>query len=496
MDELEVGQRLAQRFTIDGPALGWGTTGVVYPAIDADGRAVVAKVLHPQLTLDGRAFARLEATLARSTSLRHAHIVEVLGLFIHGRQSILVSERVAGPTVAGLSAPLPVEAVIAMGMQLCSALAHAHAVGVVHGDVRPGNVLLGPDRAMLFDFGVSGPALGSLRPGETPPEVADGAPPGERADLYGVGLVLARAALGRDPFPMETPWARLGAQRKGLPDLGDRLPIGVDTLLRQLLHPDPVRRPASARALRQVLRRLFQRPDRVTRVRTSLAPWSWRRGWVVHGVDPVGGGAALIRARLTRGEALRLTRRLEGEGWTARAERVALAPNDLLWTLGAGALGAIILPVIGAPLFAWTALRWRSGRLRSELPQVLPLVRAPLPPVKLQSGEGLIVAGLAMWFAAVVWWFSPWLALAPLLLAGALVARAMRSREDPALIARRTRVLGSFEVARRQIEARSLPVDRALGLVGALDALQGEWEDGRATDDDVLLGVERVGRSD
>lgn len=494
-EEWPVGEEVAGRYTIVGGPIGAGASGVVYPGVDAEGQPVAIKRLHRSVTREPDRFARLQRELGRAHQLRHPHILPVRGLVAHGRDTALVTALRDGGVVSQQEALGP-EVAIALGIQVAQALVTAHRQGVLHGDVRPGNVLLGPAGASLFDFGLAGMArIGELRPGETPPEVLDGAPPTARSDLYGIGLVMYRLATGRDAFAGPTAWARIGRQREGHLAT-DALPLGLATCLGWLLHPDPLRRPTSAVTVIRMLRLVQRRPDRKARLpRRHIAPVRLRRGWSVHGVDPLTSASALLRTDLTRTEARRLARRLAGEGWKVRAERTALGPFDVALTVAAGGVGWFVVPVVGAPLFAYLALRWRSSRTRHELPSALPAVTAPLPPRRLPAGgEVAITVGLLLILSAVLLVVWPMAALFSLLLAAVLISQAWARRVDSASeVARRARIDNAFVLARRDLRAleqRDLPLDHLLGRLGALDALEASWRGGDIDDDAVLLSLE------
>lgn len=487
-DELTVGVRVADRYEVVGPSIGRGASGVVYPALDDAGLPVALKLLHPHVVSDAEAFRRLQREVGRASSLKHPHVLGVQGLVAHARRTVLVTERVEGGSVSELSGPLPVDAVVAIGLQLCSALAAAHAAGLVHGDVRAGNVLLGPAGLRLFDFGVADVAPVQLRPGETPPEVLDGAPPTRRSDLYGLGLVLARAALGHEPFRGGTPWGRVGAQRSGAPFI-DGLPLGLQAILKSLLHPDPLLRPASALEVRRALVGLSRRPERAVILRhRGLPAVGVRRTWAVHGIDPGTGAACVFATRLGGREARRLARRLDEEGWVARAEPVALGWRDGAWVAGLAAIGAVVLPVLGAVIVGAMVLRWRIGRVRSELPAVLPSCTVPLPPVRPSGVEQLVMAGVLLLLAGGLGAFSGWLALLPALGGAALLFRISQGAMEPARAARRARIQVGFQALHRQLEARAPYhlLEQRLSEAGDLDAMESAWRQGEVADEAVI----------
>jgi len=493
VDELAPGTRIADRYVVTGPPLGRGASGVVYPGTDDDatqrgvGSSVALKLLHPTVITDPQTFARLQRELGRATRIRHPHVLDVRGLVPHEKRSILVTERVDGPSVASLEGILPTTAVVSLGLQLCSALARAHGAGLVHGDVRPGNVLVGPGGARLFDFGLADVAPMQLRPGETPPEVLDGAPPSARSDLYGLGLVLARAALGHDPFRGGSPWARLGAQREGEPCLTP-LPLGLQALLRALLHPDPLQRPASALEVRRALVRLRKAPERRLALRTRTRPaFGLRRTWSVHGIDPGTGGACVFARRVTRSEAKRLQRHLDAQGWTARAEPVAFGPRDALFVLASSLVGGVLLPLIGALFVGVLVTRWRLRRLRTELPLLLPDCSVPLPPRRPRGSEDVVFAGVLLLITAALGIISGWLAFLPGAAAVALLIRHARPGPDAADDARRARIALGFQALRAELEGRGWTLDRLLSATGDLEAMEAAWRAGEA-DDHVVLG--------
>jgi len=498
----KVGDLVAGRYVLTGPPIGSGASGVVYPADDAEGRPVAVKRLHRELGSDSLRFERLRRELRRASRLRHPHILRVRGLVAHGRASALVTDRVDGGSVEQLGQPLGPDGAIAVGIGVAQALAAAHREGIVHGDVRPGNVLVGSAGASLFDFGITEVArLGELRPGETPPEVLDGSPPTERSDLYGVGLVVYRAVMGQAAFSGPTAWARIGRQRDGQLDV-EGLEPGLASCLARLLHPDPLQRPSSAVTVIAMLRVVQRRPQRPARVpRARLAPMRLRRRWCVHGTDPTTGAQALLRTDLTHREARRLVRRLRGEGWQVQRARTALGPGDLLFTLMMGALGFVVLPVVGFPLFAWASLRWRSSRTNHELPRALPRVMAPLPPRRVPAGgEVALTAGLLLLLTAgllVVW---PMASLFSMLALVALVSHALgREVQTPSQLARQARIDNGLVLARRELrdgERGGRPIDEVLGLLGSLDALEAAWRAGEVSDDDTLRRLEALTPAD
>lgn len=252
--------------------LGRGGMGVVLRARCAvSGREVALKVLDPALlTADGR--SRFEREVLALTRLRHPHVVGVLGAGASPHGPWVAMELVEGESLQARlerSGPLAPADVVAVGRALCGALAHAHGMGVVHRDVKPGNVLLGRDgRVVLVDFGlarltgresrltVTGEMVGT--PCFMAPEQAQGEEHvGPPADVYSVGATLYAALTGRPPIT-----------GRGLIEVLDKLitevppppsalrpgvPPALSDLVMRCLEKAPDLRPASAEALEAAL---------------------------------------------------------------------------------------------------------------------------------------------------------------------------------------------------------------------------------------------------
>lgn len=484
------GDVLVARFRIDGPPLGQGRSGVVWPAEElGTGRRVAVKVLHEALASDPAALSRLQAEAGVAARLRSPRIVPVVGVFSDGGRWLLVSERVEGRCLEEmLAVALAPEAVVALGVELAAALEHAHAAGVFHGDVRPGNVLVGTGGARLFDFAAAA-APDAVRPGETAPEVQAGAKPTARSDLYGLGIVLFAALAGRPAFDGPTPWARLGAQQQA-PALPPG-PHGLAALVGRLLDPDPSRRPATATEVRLALEQLRRDPERsVMKARRAFfAPVRLGGAWLVHGTDPATGLPALVRADLTARKARDLSERLRAEGWDVRAAREGLGGWDALWIVAFAVAGGAMVPVIGHPLGAMLGAWALSSRCEPQR-RALPPVVATVPPLRLQPGtEHLVVAGGLLILTALLLQLSAWAALLPAVLACALLVAAARLKpRDVEADAARARIDTALEEVRRSISGTS--GDEELALLGELGAI--ERERATAPADEVLARAESL----
>jgi eukaryotic-like serine/threonine-protein kinase len=273
--------------------VGLGGTAVVYRCVDEhSGHVVAVKVLRtngPQIpSAEGR--FRREARLA--SLLMHRHIVRVLDFgytdppeisprvpwAAEGNQPVpyLAMEYIYGPNLKDLVrryGPLPTEWVWTIGSQLCSALEAAHALGVVHRDMKPQNVMLVDSRiellAKLTDFGIArqvnadytaltvfGQVLGT--PDYLSPEQVMGEPGDPASDIYSLGIVLYEMLTGHLPFEAETPLAaasrRMVADPPPISQFRPDLPAALQEVVMMATQRDVTTRPASARAFADLLR--------------------------------------------------------------------------------------------------------------------------------------------------------------------------------------------------------------------------------------------------
>jgi serine/threonine protein kinase len=228
------------------------------------GRDVAVKVLRDDLPPDTRGRERFVGEARLLAGLSHANLVTVLDAGFSGDRPYLVMELVEGRTLAEVVADSPLEprAAAALGAQLADALAHAHAQGVVHRDVKPANVLVEAGRRVrLADFGIArlvDDATGHTRTGTAIGTAAYLAPEqvaGERAtsaaDVYSLGLVLLEALTGVRAFPGSTSEAGLARLHRS-PDVPDAIPPDLHDLLTAMTAREPGDRPSAPEVARRL----------------------------------------------------------------------------------------------------------------------------------------------------------------------------------------------------------------------------------------------------
>ncbi|HEX5191119.1 MAG TPA: serine/threonine-protein kinase, partial [Streptosporangiaceae bacterium] len=267
----EPGRVIAGRYRLLS-MLGSGGMGTVWRAEDELlGRMVAVKEVAPPTDAtsdEGRTLRERTLHEARiAARLAHQNVVTVYDVAEDGGRPWIVMELVDARSLRDIvehTGPLTPRQTAEIGCQLLSALRAAHALGIVHRDVKPGNVLIDDDgRAVLADFGIartldsptvtrSGVIVGS--PAYTAPERARGERGGPASDLWALGATLYAAVEGRPPYQRDGAWATLNAVVTEDPDPPGRAgPLWP--VLRGLLAADPASRlgpETSERMLREV----------------------------------------------------------------------------------------------------------------------------------------------------------------------------------------------------------------------------------------------------
>jgi len=250
--------------------LGVGGMGEVYAAYDQQlKRTVALKRLPPELAEDDKARQRMVTEARSAAQITHQGIAALYDIVEDEGQQFLVMEYVDGQTLRQLELPLGTDEFMAIAGQCVEALAAAHQQGIVHGDIKPDNVMITESGQLkVLDFGVAGmmalageedatatftmPTPGSS--GATvvyaAPEVLSGKPSDNRADIFSLGVVFHELLCGQHPFAADTPTAVaariLYQPPAALGSMNPAIPDGLQRVVNKMLAKDPVDRYATA----------------------------------------------------------------------------------------------------------------------------------------------------------------------------------------------------------------------------------------------------------
>src|SRR5687767_7688451 len=242
---------------------GRGGMGIVYRATQLSlGRPVAVKLIAPDRAGDPGFRERFERESRVAAAIDHPNVIPVYAAGEEGGHLYLVMRYVKGTDLQGLLARdhrLAPERVAAIAMQVGAALDAAHAVGLVHRDVKPANVLLSKEHAYLADFGLS-QAMGTDARLTTTgqwigtvdfmaPEQFGNKDVDARTDIYALGCVLYNALTGEVPYPRGTVPATMLAHLHDEPPRPSAVagvPAGFDRVIARALAKDPEKRYLSA----------------------------------------------------------------------------------------------------------------------------------------------------------------------------------------------------------------------------------------------------------
>ena len=263
------GSTIAGRYSV-GAILGRGGMGEVRAGRDLRlQRDVAIKVLSPEVAARADTRERFEAEARSAARLSHPNIVVVYDSGEHDGVPFLVMERLPGRTLADELAggSIAAERARTLGVEVLAALGAAHAAGIVHRDVKPGNVLLTPEGTVkVGDFGIAksvdgadltttGMLLGT--PAYLSPEQLAGEPATPASDIYAVGVMLYEALTGAKPYTGPTPLALARAVDAGRPtplrSLRPDTPADLAVAIERAMEKEPARRFATAEEMAAAL---------------------------------------------------------------------------------------------------------------------------------------------------------------------------------------------------------------------------------------------------
>jgi Tol biopolymer transport system component len=291
-------------------SIGRGGMGEVYRGRDTRlNRTVAVKILPPDMAHSAEARRRFQREAQAIAALNHRHVCAVHDVGHDEGVDFLVMEFVDGESLATRlgRGPMPFDEVLARGIEILDALAHAHEAGIVHRDLKPSNIMMTKSGAKLLDFGIAalrrdlrnvdsvsdtsatapGQVFGTLQ--YMAPEQLEGTQTDARTDIFAFGLVLYEMATGRKAIEGSGTTAIATAILTGRPasisEVLTDCPADVDWAIRRCLARDRAERWQSAADLSAVLRRVSNRPAAAGQPATVAATRRWTplaaAGWSI-----------------------------------------------------------------------------------------------------------------------------------------------------------------------------------------------------------------------
>jgi tRNA A-37 threonylcarbamoyl transferase component Bud32/tetratricopeptide (TPR) repeat protein/TolB-like protein len=250
--ELTTGSTFASRYQVI-EELGHGGMGRVYKVQDTDIKEKIAlKLLRPEITLDKEAIERFSNELKLARKISHRNVCRMFDLGRAEGTTFITMEFVPGEDLKSFlhrSKQLSIGTAISIARQVCEGLEEAHRLGVVHRDLKPGNIMIDKDGdAKIMDFGIARSLSGKGITGAgvligTPeymsPEQVEGKDIDQRSDVYSLGVILYEMVTGRRPFDGETALSIAHKQKYETPEdprtLNAQVPAGLAEIILRCL---------------------------------------------------------------------------------------------------------------------------------------------------------------------------------------------------------------------------------------------------------------------
>jgi len=246
-----------------------GSQGIVYRAFDPNSNRVVAiKVLHQNFAADETYVRRFQREATIAASIDHPNIVRIFEVGEDDGRHFMVMEHLPESVDNLIRAGLPTESSSRLAAQIADGLQVAHEAGIVHRDIKPQNILIGPDgMPKVTDFGIARSELMSVMtatgvlmgtPYYMSPEQARGDNPDLRSDVYSLGCLFYQLLTGALPFSASTPLVVLRQQIEDDPrplrELREDIPGDISRIVERAMAKDPDRRYQSMAEMAEAIR--------------------------------------------------------------------------------------------------------------------------------------------------------------------------------------------------------------------------------------------------
>ena len=272
--------------------LGTGGMGSVYRAEDTKIRQEVAlKLIRPEIASSRKTIERFRNEIKTARMIAHRNVCRMFDLGEEKGAYFITMEYVSGEDMKSFlrrAAPLSTGRAISIGKQICEGLAEAHRLGVVHRDLKPGNIMIDKEgNARIMDFGIArsiaekgitGTGIMIGTPEYMSPEQAEGKEADRRTDIYSFGVILFEMVTGRLPFEGETALSIAQKHRYEPPldpkKINPQIPEDISLLILRCLEKDKEKRYQSAAEVQAELEKIEQQIPSTDRVTPTKRPFT------------------------------------------------------------------------------------------------------------------------------------------------------------------------------------------------------------------------------